>query len=337
MRSSVTAFSSSSLLARSARPSGAASLSVSSRVAAPRAVSLPLTRTDMVVVVSSMWGLFYVAWVARWVPGWWLSCGIFALLAAGPLVFRWAALASPRMRWCDLAASFWLMPAVVLGHQSLGPIVDSVHPLLVDGVLARADLKLFGGLPAAHLSHWVGPVVTEICLLCYYGYFVWPLLLGVLLYRQGKKTEYQHYTLALALTFLGTFLGYVMMPAVGPRFLWSQANGPLSGIFFTPWLESAMRSPEFNRDCFPSGHTAVTLVMLTFAYRFHRRFFLWVLPAGLGLIAATLVGKFHYGVDLLAALPLAAAATWLAGAWMRGRSVLLPRPRYAVWNPRQIG
>jgi membrane-associated phospholipid phosphatase len=177
-------------------------------------------------------------------------------------------------------------------------------------------------------------VLTELLLICYYGYFLWPLLLGVVLYLRGQRHAYQHYTLALALTFVGTFIGYIWVPAVGPRFfLASFFMRPLQGVWLTPLLDSAMRNPTFMRDCFPSGHTAITLVVLAFAYRYLRPFFWAVLPACTGLIAATLVGRFHYGVDLLCAVPLAVLTGVASSLVVRAR--LIPDRPYAptpLWN-----
>src|SRR5881398_3249891 len=75
-----------------------------------------------------------------------------------------------------------------------------------------------------------------------------------------------------------------------------------------------MRGPAFMRDCFPSGHTATTLLVLTFAYRHARRFFWAILPVGVLLIAATVICRFHYGIDLLAAVPLCVFAVAVAHA-----------------------
>ena len=68
-----------------------------------------------------------------------------------------------------------------------------------------------------------------------------------------------------------------------------------------------MRQPPFMRDCFPSGHTAITLCVLTFAHRHARTLFWGMLPAALLLITATLAGRFHYGIDVLCAIPMAVA------------------------------
>jgi membrane-associated phospholipid phosphatase len=93
---------------------------------------------------------------------------------------------------------------------------------------------------------------------------------------------------------------------VGPRFFLFGDTGPLSGVI-APWLESLMRTPTFMRDCFPSGHTSTTLLVLIYAFINARRFFWGMLPVALGLFLATLAGRFHYGVDLLCAVPLTLA------------------------------
>jgi hypothetical protein len=286
--------------------------------------------TDVVIVALAACGAMYVTLFSRWAPGWGRSALIFAVLAVGLPVLRFLSRRAPRVRLLAWLADFWLVPAAALGHQALGPVVDSVRPELMDAYLASVDLRLFGAHPAVVLGTHAGPLLTELLLVCYYGYFVWPLALGVLLYRRGRPDTFAQYTLALALTYVGTFLAYIFVPAVGPRFFLAGAfPEPLEGVWLTPLLDSAMRGPVFMRDCFPSGHTAVTLVVLIFAQRYVRGFFWILLPAGLGLILGTLVGRFHYGVDLLVALPLAALATALATSLTRAPVAGAPRER--VW------
>ena len=73
-----------------------------------------------------------------------------------------------------------------------------------------------------------------------------------------------------------------------------------------------MLHAAFLRDCFPSGHTGLALVVLITAWRRARRVFWTALLPYAGLVAATLAGRFHYSVDLVAAIPLACAVA--AGA-----------------------
>src|SRR5690606_9915198 len=71
------------------------------------------------------------------------------------------------------------------------------------------------------------------------------------------------------------------------------------------------------RDCFPSGHTGIALLVLGYSWREARRFFWIALPVLICLILGTLAGRFHYGVDLLAAVPLTALSLTVAGALRR--------------------
>jgi len=57
----------------------------------------------------------------------------------------------------------------------------------------------------------------------------------------------------MTITFVINFLCYALVPAVGPRyFMVGQfASANLHGMVATPFLESLMRLPPFNRDSSP--------------------------------------------------------------------------------------
>ncbi len=100
------------------------------------------------------------------------------------------------------------------------------------------------------------------------------------------------------------FLFYVLVPVIGPRFtLASHFAGPPQGwLLGTALYEALLRSPMI-RDCFPSGHTALSLLILWYAFRHDRRFFWVMLPFAVGIISATLLMRFHYVLDLVFAVP----------------------------------
>ena len=177
------------------------------------------------------------------------------------------------------------------------------------GRLARLDLELFGAHPAVELGLRSAPWLTELSMISYYTYFLWPVVLGVVLYARRRYAEFGQYALGLVLFFLLNFVGYALIPAIGPRFaMGALFDGPIQGVWLTPLLEGAMRLPPFMRDCFPSGHTGGTLVVLSFAFLFERRVFAVMLLPATALILATLLGRFHYAIDLVAALPLVLVA-----------------------------
>lgn len=287
-------------------------------------------------VISGMGSLacLYLCTRGRWAPGAPAAAVVFAVIALGPIFLRGLAYALPAWPQLHLAASLWLLPAVIFGHCNLGPLSDAANPRLYDRLLMTLDDRIFGAAPSVVLDRLVGPAFTELFMVCYYSYFLWPTALGLTLYFVGKREAFEELTLALALFYAANFVLYIAVPAIGPRFFMASAfPEPLRGLWLTPYLDSLMRNAPFTRDCFPSGHTGATLVVLLFAFRHHRPFFFGLLPIATGLIAGTLVGRFHYAIDLVAALPLVALASLSAQLSLRPGPRLLPLGRKLVREP----
>ena len=157
-------------------------------------------------------------------------------------------------------------------------------------------------------------------LAAYALYFVYPATLLILLYRSGDLVRFRELGLALGLCLYLGLLGYVLVPAVGPRYAFGDAFvHPLVGPFLTEPAARAWNAIErVDRDCFPSLHTALTTLALIYFVRLRR-----VLPGGRVLLAiivlpivllwaSTLYLRYHYGVDVLAGFALAFFVSWLA-------------------------
>ena len=252
------------------------------------------------------------AWLwtgGRWVPGALRAALVWTVLAVGvPLLRRVAGGAD----WPGVVKAFWPAPVLILGHAHFGPVVDGLNPRLHDAALARADLLLFGTVPSLWTERWIPGAAMDLLLLCYYSYFLWPLVVGASLFRKSRAA-YAEYRLAMVLFFIVNFTLYVAVPAVGPRFfLAGLYSAPLHGWVLTPWLDGLMRVTDFNRDCFPSGHTGFTAIVLLYAALHARRIFRIMAPVATGLVAATVLGRFHYGVDLVCAVPAVIACVAVA-------------------------
>ena len=64
-------------------------------------------------------------------------------------------------------------------------------------------------------------------------------------------------------------------------------------------------------DVFPSLHTALPLFITAFLWRDGRRLAAILLaPVSLGIVVSTVFLRYHYGVDVLAGMLLAAAMAW---------------------------
>jgi len=103
-------------------------------------------------------------------------------------------------------------------------------------------------------------------------------------------------------------VGYLIVPARGPRFLLAPLQHiPLQGS----WLFHAMqgtldRLESAHYDCFPSGHTELTILAWWSTRQFGNRWFRPTLAYTLSIIFATVYLRYHYTVDVLAGVLVAA-------------------------------
>ena len=103
---------------------------------------------------------------------------------------------------------------------------------------------------------------------------------------EGSKRGLQRSLFVLALGYYISFIGYILFPAVGPICDGSLYTVPLEGSFLTDFVRDLLNAIEHNkRDCMPSGHTEIVLIVLFLAYRYERFLFYLFFPLVCGLIS----------------------------------------------------
>jgi membrane-associated phospholipid phosphatase len=189
-------------------------------------------------------------------------------------------------------------------YMELSYLIPRVHPRDFDVELAMIDHRIFGVHPTVWLERFTFPAVTETLQLVYPLYYILPIVLGVVLWRKGWFEQYYFWVFVIAFGFYLSYVGYFAVPAVGPRYLneiIEAQTRPLTGIWFYQTVREALdRAERITRDCFPSGHTEMTLLVLYYSWRFHRRTFLALLPIGIGIIVSTVYLRYHYVIDVFA-------------------------------------
>ena len=269
----------------------------------------PLLRPLDLMTLAFMGGLLLLAAVA-WSRGIPRSPAAVLNLILGMLLLvalRAAAVLVPSRFSSFLAANAPI--AMVPIDWSLDPIVDLVHPRLMDPTLLAADRWLFGETPSVLLEPLLTPWLTEALLLGYLSYFTLLALPLLLLFWFRGEEVHDGYARALALLFVLNLCFYLFVPAVGPRFQVAGAyRAPLEGVLFGNRIRDLFLDVPFFRDCFPSGHTAGTLLALAYTRKRLPAFFWAALPLGSLCIAASVLCRFHYAVDLLCAIPLCLCA-----------------------------
>lgn len=196
--------------------------------------------------------------------------------------------------------------SVILIFDSLGRLVHYINPADIDPLLISLDYALFHGHPTVMLEGIVHPFLTDVLQLAYTSYYFIPISFGVILFKSGREGEFDRSVFLILLCFYLSYIGYVLFPALGPRFsLRSLQTVELQGLFIAEPVRRALDCLEgIKRDAFPSGHTAVTVLVLCLAYRYNKRYFLIALPVVSALILSTVYCRYHYVVDVIAGLML---------------------------------
>ncbi len=228
-----------------------------------------------------------------------------------------------------ILARWYTLPLIFLTFKEMYLMVHPINPHDLDYLLIRIDKVIFGTDPTAFLDKIATQGLTEFLQICYSSfYFLW-IILGIDLLRKGDDKGFYFFFFVLMYGFYTSYIGYLFVPAIGPRFTlydFAKLGSELPGLYLTPFLRNVINSGESitnvaqaamlaQRDCFPSGHTEMTLITMLIAIKYRTKSAMVIVPLGAGLIFATIYMRYHYGVDVIAgalfAIFVLSTANWL--------------------------
>ena len=201
---------------------------------------------------------------------------------------------------------------------------DDISRQFSDRWLAGLDYRIWGANPCVWLERFQWPALVEWEQLLYTLFLPAVILVALLLWRKGRFVEFQYYAFLIGLGYLVSYVGYIFVPARGPRYL---LNGlqhmPLQGLWLFRSMQDGLDKLEsYHYDCFPSGHTELTLLACYSSRIVSKRWFGIYLAYTPFLIFATVYLRYHYTVDLAAgataAFVLAATGPMLYKKLSRG-------------------
>lgn len=211
-----------------------------------------------------------------------------------------------------LTAFFPVVPVVVI-FATLG-FIPELNPRDRDASLSWLDRTLFRVDPSVWMDRFACTWITEVMQLAYLAYYVLPFVLLGTLYQRGEQEAFHLCVTALLLSHYLAFIGYMILPALGPRFaLASQYRQELKGLLIAVAVRDLLNALEgIKRDAFPSGHTSAILITVFYIVRFTPELSSWSVPIAGLMIFSTVYLRYHYAVDVLAGALLAALCILLA-------------------------
>ena len=195
---------------------------------------------------------------------------------------------------------------VIVIYESLGDLIQYLQPD-VDAALIRIDFSIFGVHPTIWMQQWIVPWFTDMMSLAYVSYYFIPVVFVLVLYLKNRGPGLVESVFILTFGYYISFIGYIFFPAVGPRYAMDHLYSvSLKGSLVTDLVRDVLNAIEHNkRDCMPSGHTQIVLMVLFLAYRYERILFTIFLPIICALILSTVYLRYHYVIDLFVGVGLA--------------------------------
>lgn len=262
-------------------------------------------------LIFSGLGLALLAWLSAVSGPDWLPTGAVISSVLFPLTVFWllrttaqifSTGAEKESARVALKVFFWIaliVTAVIGGARAMLTVNGILLTAVYDVALHQID-KAFGSTAqwAAQIGSSKG-LIHDVTYFIYdlLGYILFPIL--ALLIRDGKARELNAWR-AMVMPYAAATLCYLWLPAIGPTaaIVGYPFNTPSSGwqIGLTP------------RNAMPSLHLSTAIWIAMFLAAQHRR---WLKVFGvffvLGTAWATLALGEHYVIDLVVALPFAAA------------------------------
>jgi membrane-associated phospholipid phosphatase len=223
-----------------------------------------------------------------------------------------AALLLVEVRWPNrtswLFRNWYPLPYVASCYKEMALLIPAVRQGNADLWLARLDFHLWHAHPAVWLERLQTPPLTEFLQTIYTLFVPAVLLIPALIWRRRRYKDFQYLAFLIACGFLVSYVGYLVVPARGPRFFLRHfQHAPLQGLWLFRGMQALLdRLESAHYDCFPSGHTELTILAWWGSRLISRRLFWLYFAYTICIIFATVYLRYHYTVDVMAGAGVAA-------------------------------
>jgi membrane-associated phospholipid phosphatase len=204
-------------------------------------------------------------------------------------------------------------------YREMAMIIAGIRHDHADLALAAIDHAFWGVYPTVWLERLYSPAFTEFLQIIYTLFLPVALLVPFVIWLQKRYVEFRYMAFLLSLGFLVSYLGYLLVPAHGPRFLLADVQHlPLRGLWLFNSMQATLnRLEQDHYDCFPSGHTELTILACWLSRSISKRLFWVYFLYTLCIVFATVYLRYHYTVDLLAGVMVALVLILAAPALYR--------------------
>ncbi len=213
----------------------------------------------------------------------------------------------PKNRFWFVFHHWYPLLYVASCYREMSFLIPAFRTSDADAALAAMDRAIWGTNPTVWLERWATPALCEILQIVYAGFVPAVLMAACIFWLRRDLDRFRYYAFLIALGFLASYAGYLLVPARGPRFVLAHLQHiQLEGGWIFNWLRSTLDQLERpHYDCFPSGHTELTMLAWWGTRKVSKPLFRIMSVYTLGVVFATVFLRYHYTVDVIAGAALA--------------------------------
>jgi len=255
-------------------------------------------------IILAYFALMCVLIAVYWsrVPG---AAELLALHVAGAAL---VVLAVTWPGWASRIFHHWYpLLYVAFCYREMSILIPAIRRTDADQELAKLDYALWHANPTVWLERIQAPPLTEFLQIVYSLFIPAVLFVALRFWMRKDYAAFRYYAFLIATGFLVSYLGYLIVPARGPRFLLKDfQHVPLRGLWLFGLLQSTLDQLEHvTYDCFPSGHTELAILACWGSRQISRGFGSLYLVYTVCMVFATVYLRYHYTVDVVAGAFLA--------------------------------
>lgn len=200
------------------------------------------------------------------------------------------------------------LPLLASCYKEMAILILAVRGATTDQWLADLDFSIWHANPTVWLERVQTPALTDFLQVAYTLYVPAVVLVPWLLWRKRRFADFRYCAFLISLGLLTSYIGYILVPARGPRFLLDHLqDSPLQGGWVVDVMRTTLdRLESVHYDCFPSGHVELTIIASWSSRQISKWLFRVYLAYALSIVFATVYLRYHYTVDLVAGALLAA-------------------------------
>lgn len=210
-----------------------------------------------------------------------------------------------------------IVPIIFYIYMLTHIILPKINTKILDGFFIQLDQYLFGLNPTEWIYQFSSPLLTEILQIFYWLFFFLIFINGIELHISKKDRQFKDFASMIMFSFYLTYILYIIFPVIGPRFTLHDffiLDQELPGLFFTEIIREQINAGAgltgsetdpaalVNRDCMPSGHTALSIINTFLAFRYSTKFRWIILIVSIGIIISTIYLRYHYAIDVIAGI-----------------------------------